>query len=106
MFFHGLARLPISDNEIYIFIFGILVKAVAQTTFFLTNSERNRTNTMNKFIRFARLDYELYLIVINASLQCFEKLSYFPSLGTSFWPAKAMPFGARTKDERNYLKIN
>lgn len=52
MFFHGLARFPMSDNERYIFIFGIPVKAVTKTTFFFTNPAGNRTDALNKFVRF------------------------------------------------------
>ena len=101
MSFHGLARLPLPDNEIFVFLFGIPVKAVTKTTFFLTNSARKRTYTLSKFIRFARLDYDPHLIGMNVSLQRFEKTAHVPSVDTLFQFAKAMPCGAGAKDESN-----
>ena len=38
---------------------------------------------MNKLVRFARLEYELYLIVMDISLQWFEKTAYLPFADTS-----------------------
>lgn len=83
MFFHGLARFPISDNQRYIFFLGILVNTVIKTTVFLTNPTGNRTDTLNKFVLFAQLEYELYLIVMDVWLQWYEKIAYLPFADTS-----------------------
>jgi len=62
MCLHGWACPPHSNHAKCVFLFGILVHAVAKTAFFFTNFACKRAHAFDKFIRFVWLGHDLYPI--------------------------------------------